>query len=82
MIKAILLLLTVGISTVISKPAEWGTLKPNLYFAVKEQAMQQSVMGLAWMVKDWRTDKLIIRHAYQYQNPAENVKAFYTAHDG
>lgn len=51
----------------------WGTFKPNLYFAVKEKAKEQNVLGLAWMVKDWRTDQLIVRHAYQYANPAENV---------
>ena len=34
----------------------WGTLKPNLHFAIKERAKEESVMGLAWMVKDWRTD--------------------------
>ena len=34
------------------------------------------------MVKDWRTDQLIVRHAYQYGNIAENVQAYYTAHDG
>ena len=60
----------------------WGTLKPNLYFAVKEKAIEQSVVGLAWIVKDWRTDKLIVRHNYQYQNPSENVQAYYTTHDG
>ena len=65
-----------------SNKARWGTLKPNLYFAVKEKAKEQSVLGLAWMVKDWRTDQLIVRHAYQYGNIAENVQAYYTAHDG
>lgn len=40
------------------------------------------MLGLAWMVKDWRSDKVIVRHAYQYGQVEENVKAYYTAHDG
>ena len=40
------------------------------------------MLGLAWMVKDWRNDQLIVRHAYQFANKAENVKAYYSAHDG
>ena len=40
------------------------------------------MVGLAWMVKDWRTDSLIVRHIYQFAQPYENVNAFYTAHDG
>ena len=34
------------------------------------------------MVKDWRTDAFIVRHAYQYGNASENVTAYYTEHDG
>ena len=60
----------------------WGTLKPNLYFAVKERVKEESVLGLAWIVKDWRTDALIVRHALKYLDETENVKAVYTAHDG
>ena len=44
----------------------WGTYKPNLYFAIKEQTELHNVLGLAWMVKDWRTDAPIVRHAYQF----------------
>ena len=44
----------------------WGTFKPNLFFAVKEQADLHNVLGLAWMVKDWRTNAMIVRHAYQF----------------
>ena len=40
------------------------------------------MLGLAWIVKDWRTDQLLVRHAYLYGNVQENVKAFYTVHDG
>ena len=71
-----------GVVAAVDASRPWGTLKPNLYFAVKEKAKEQNVLGLAWMVKDWRTDKLIVRHAYQYANPDEKVKAYYTAHDG
>ena len=60
----------------------WGTLKPNLYFAVKEKSKEESVVGLAWLVKDWRTDALIVRHALKYGDPTENINAVYTAHDG
>ena len=57
----------------VNSNSTWGTLKPNLYFAVKEKAVEQSVLGLAWIVKDWRTDMLLVRHVYQYANLAENV---------
>ena len=60
----------------------WGTFKPNLYFAVKEQTDLHNVLGLAWMVKDWWTDAMIVRHAYQFAQPYENVDAYFTAHDG
>lgn len=60
----------------------WGTLKPNLYFALKEKSKEESVLGLAWMVKDWRFDEMIVRHALKYGDPSENVTATYSVHDG
>ena len=62
--------------------SQWGTYKPNLFFALKEKSEVHNVVGLAWIVKDWRTDSLIVRHVYQFAQPYENVNAFYTAHDG
>ena len=41
-----------------------------------------NVLGLAWIVKDWRTDAFIVRHAYQFAQPYENVNAYFTSHDG
>ena len=77
-----LIIVLILIVQTVNSNSSWGTLKPNLYFAVKEKAVEQSVLGLAWIVKDWRTDMLLVRHAYQYANLAENVQAYYTAHDG
>lgn len=51
-----MLLFAVIVVSVTQAAGIWGTLKPNLYFAVKELAREQNVLGLAWMVKDWRTD--------------------------
>ena len=53
---SIMLLFAVIVVSVTQAAGIWGTLKPNLYFAVKELAREQNVLGLAWMVKDWRTD--------------------------
>ena len=82
LLLSILLTVVIGGDNSGSSLSPWGTLKPNLYFAVKEKAIAQSVVGLAWMVKDWRTDKLIVRHSYHYGDASENVQAYYTSHDG
>ena len=82
----LLILIVFGVSQTDPNKASidysWGTFKPNLYFALKEKTGAHNVVGLAWIVKDWRTDSLIVRHVYQFAQPYENVNAFYTAHDG
>jgi len=67
---AFILTLTLTIVVSIANAANtWGTYNPNLYFALKEKTTTGDTFGLAWAVKDWRTDTIIIRHAYQYAQP-------------
>lgn len=42
---------------------KFGLYKPNLYFAVKDKFVNPIIAGLAWVVKDWRTNLLLVRHA-------------------
>ena len=80
--QSVCLLLVLSCLAIMAAGNPWGTLKPNLYFAIKERAREESVLGLAWMVKDWRTDALIVRHDLKYGDPMENIKTVYTMHDG
>ena len=42
---------------------KFGLYKPNLYFAVKDKSVSPIIAGLAWVVKDWRTNLLLVRYA-------------------
>jgi hypothetical protein len=79
--KAFSLLLLLPLVITAAKQ-RFGLYKPNLYFAVSERQPSPLTFGLAWIVKDWRTDKLLVRHQMQYDQPFENVSAYYTDNDG
>jgi hypothetical protein len=63
MIAFKLIITVLAILLTLALASRYGLYKPNLYFAVTEKSPQAMVVGLAWIVKDWRTDLLIVRHA-------------------
>ena len=37
---------------------------------------------MAWVVKDWRTDKLVVRHAIDFAKKEEKVDFYFAEHSG
>lgn len=60
---------------------EWGTYKPNLYFALKQRKKNPLTVGLIWASPDPRTQAMTVRHTYRFEN-TDNVTAYYEVHDG
>jgi hypothetical protein len=59
---------------------EWGTYKPNQFFAIKDRSVNPLTVGLLWAVpKDQQG--LQIRHTMRYPS-GDGVKAYYEYHDG
>lgn len=58
---------------------EWGTLKPNLFFGIKNRNANPINVGLVWVVPE--NGRFTVRHTYKYES-GDGVTAYYELHDG
>jgi Glycosyl hydrolase family 63 N-terminal domain len=59
---------------------EWGTYKPNQFFAIKDRSPNPVTVGMLWAVPKGR-EGLQVRHTMRYQS-GDGVTAYYEYHDG
>lgn len=60
---------------------EWGTYKPNQFFAVKNRHKYPVTVGMIWAAPDQARHSFTVRHTYRYLS-GDGVTAHYEFHDG